>query len=155
MTRKRLSFSARAEGFSSAATIWAGSTAAQVAALATCAVWLAGGPWFGMERSWHLVFEPVTSFVPFLMVFLLQRSQNKDSMAVQLKLNELVAALQGASNGLIDVEDLSEEELKVIRAHYQRLATMAKSETEIGKSHSIEEAQARHSLKQKARPRSS
>lgn len=155
MTRKRLSFSERAEGFSSAATIWAGSTGAQVAALATAALWLVGGPWFGMERSWHLVFEPVTSFVPFLMVFLIQRSQNKDSMAVQLKLNELVAALQGASNGLIDVEDLSEEELKVIRAHYQRLATMAKKETEIGKSHSIEEAQARHSLKQKARARTS
>jgi low affinity Fe/Cu permease len=74
-------------------------------------------------------------------------------MAVQLKLNELVAALQGASNGLIDVEDLSEEELKVIRAHYRRLATMAKKETEIGKSHSIEEAHARHSLKQKGRRR--
>ena len=155
MTSKRLSFSERAQVFSSAATVWAGTTTAQVAALATCAVWLIGGPWFGMERSWHLVFEPLTSFVPFLMVFLLQRSQNKDTMAVQLKLNELVAALQGASNGLIDVENLSEEELKVIRAHYRRLAAMAKSEMEIGKSHSIEEAQARHSLKQKARTRSS
>lgn len=153
MTRKRLSFSERAESFSSAATIWAGTTGAQVTALAVAALWLVGGPWFGIERSWHLVFEPLTSFVPFLMVFLLQRSQNKDSMAVQLKLNELVAALEGASNRLIDVEDMSEEELKVIRAHYRRLATMAKKEMEIGKSHSIEEAQARHSFKQKARAR--
>ena len=153
MRRKRLSFAAWCESFSSKATRWTGSTTVQMAAVATLALWLASGLVFGWERSWHLVFEPITGFVPFLMVFLIQRSQNKDSMAVQLKLNELVAALQGASNGLIDVEDLSEEELKVIRAHYQRLATMAKKETQIGKSHSIEEAQARHSFKQKARAR--
>ena len=155
MRRKRLSFSDRIEGFSSAATIWTGSSVAQLLAVATCALWLISGAAFGIERSWHLVFEPVTAFVPFLMVFLLQRSQNKDTMAVQLKLNELVAALEGASNGLIDVEDLSEDELKVIRAHYRRLATMAKKEVEIGKSHSIEEAHARHSIKQKARARRS
>jgi low affinity Fe/Cu permease len=155
MRGNRLSFSARCEGLSSIATAWTGTTVAQMAAVATCVAWLVAGPVFGWERSWHLVFEPLTSFVPFLMVFLIQRSQNKDSMAVQLKLNELVAALQGASNGLIDVEDLSEDELKVIRAHYRQLATMAKKETEIGKSHSIEEAEARHSFKAKGRSRSS
>jgi low affinity Fe/Cu permease len=151
MGRKRLSFGERSEGFAAAATTWAGSTVAQMAAVATLALWLLSGLVFGMERSWHLVFEPITSFVPFLMVFLIQRSQNKDSMAVQLKLNELVAAIEGASNRLIDVEGLTEDELKSLHRHFQRLATMAGKEMEIGKSHSVEEADARHSLKQKAR----
>lgn len=155
MTRTRMSFSERCENFSSAATRWSGSTVAQMAALLTLALWLIAGPIVGFEKSWHLVFEPVTGFVPFLMVFLLQRSQNKDTMAVQLKLNELVAALEGASNRLIDVEDLSEDDLKLIRAHYQGLATLAKKEMAIGKSHSLEEAQARHALKAKARSRAS
>jgi low affinity Fe/Cu permease len=85
------------------------------------------------------------------MVFLIQRSQNKDSLAIQLKLNELVAAIEGASNRLIDVEDLSEEELKVLHLHFRQLVEMAKKDTDLGKSHSIDEAQQRHSLKVKAR----
>jgi len=151
MTRKRSSFSERCEVFSTRATMWAGSTAAQMAAIGILALWLLSGAVVGLEKSWHLVFEPLTAFVPFVMVFLIQRSQNKDSLAVQLKLNELVAAIQGASNRLIDVEGLSEEDLEVLRAHYQGLATMAKKEAEIGKSHSIEEAQERHAFKLKAR----
>jgi low affinity Fe/Cu permease len=88
-----------------------------------------------------------TTIVTFLMVFLIQRTQNKDSLAIQLKLNELVAAVAGASNRLIDVEDLSEEELKVLRRHYARLVTMAKKELDLTKSHSVEEAEARHTGK--------
>jgi low affinity Fe/Cu permease len=144
----------RGEAFSTHATRWAGSTAVQLAALSVFPLWLISGMFFGLEKSWHLVFEPLTAFVPFLMVFLIQRSQNKDSMAVQLKLNELVAAIEGASNRLIDVEDLSEDELKTIHEHYQGLADMAKKEMELGRSHSIEEAQQRHSLKLKAQRRS-
>jgi low affinity Fe/Cu permease len=86
------------------------------------------------------------------MVFLIQRSQNKDSLAVQLKLNELVAAIEGTSNRLISVEDLSEEELTVLHRHYQRLAEMAKKDQNITQSHSIEEAEARHEYKRKKRP---
>jgi low affinity Fe/Cu permease len=81
------------------------------------------------------------------MVFLIQRTQNKDSMAIQLKLNELVAAMQGASNRLIDVEDLSEDELKILHTHYARLVAIAKRELDLTRSHSIEEAESRHARK--------
>jgi low affinity Fe/Cu permease len=85
------------------------------------------------------------------MVFLIQRSQNKDALAIHLKLNEIVAALEGASNRLIDVEDLTEEEIKTLHTHYQKLVAMAKEDLKLTQSHSIEEAEARHSLKHKHR----
>jgi hypothetical protein len=80
-------------------------------------------------------------------VFLIQRSQNKESLAIQLKLNELVAALQGASNRLIDVEGLTEDELQLLRKHYRTLANLAAHDFELGKSHSVEEAEHRHRMK--------
>ena len=83
-----------------------------------------------------------TTIVTFLMVFLIQRSQNKDALALHIKLNELVAAMEGASNRLIDVEDLTEQELRVLHEHYARLAAMAKREINLTKSHSVEEAEA-------------
>ena len=91
-----------------------------------------------------------TTIVTFLMVFLIQRSQNKDALAVQLKLNEIVAAMDGASNRLISVEDLSEEELQVLRIHYKRLAEMA-SHSRLTVSHSVEEAETRHAIKRDRR----
>lgn len=150
MKGTRLTFEERCQELSTSATRWAGSTAVQLAALSVFPLWLISGMFGGLESSWHLVFEPLTAFVPFLMVFLIQRSQNKESMAVQLKLNELVAAVQGASNRLIDIEGLSEEELKTIHQHYQGLADLAKKEMQLGRSHSIEEAQQRHSHKLEA-----
>ena len=81
---------------------------------------------FGYSDTWQLVINTGTTIVTFLMVFLIQRSQNKDSLAIHLKLNELVAAMNGSSNRLIEVESLSEEELKVLRRHYHKLAAMAK-----------------------------
>ncbi len=87
-------------------------------------VWLVTGPLFGFSDTWQLVINTGTTIVTFLMVFLIQRSQNKDSLAVQLKLNELVAAVQGASNRLIDVEDLTEEELRALHRHYAKLVAM-------------------------------
>ena len=93
--------------------------------------------------------------VTFLMVFLIQRAQNKDALAVQLKLNEIVAALEGASNRLISVEDLSEQELRVLHIHFQRLAEMARTESHVAESHSIEEAEARHAFKKDRRKRKS
>jgi low affinity Fe/Cu permease len=86
------------------------------------------------------------------MVFLIQRTQNKDALAIHLKLNEIVAALEGASNRLIDVEDLTEEEIKTLHAHYQRLVVMAKKDLELTVSHSIEEAEARHQIKHRQHP---
>jgi low affinity Fe/Cu permease len=139
------------EHLSSKATSWTGSTPALLAAGGMIAVWLLTGPLFHFSDTWQLVMNTVTSIITFLMVFLIQRTQNKDSLAVQLKLNELVAALQGASNRLIDVEDLTEQELRVLHAYYQRLGLMAKKDEDLGKSHSVEEAQHRHASKLSAR----
>ncbi len=108
---------------------------------------------FRYSDTWQLTINTVTTVVTFLMVFLIQRSQNKDALAVQLKLNEVVAALDGASNRLIAVEDLSEHELKVLHSHFQRLAEMAKGDTHLTESHSIEEAEARHAFKRDRRKR--
>ena len=83
----------------------------------------------------------------FLMVFLIQRSQNKDSLAIQLKLNEIGAAVDGASNRMVNVEDLSEAELDVLHRHYARLAAMVKRDIDLMQSHSVDEAATRHEMK--------
>jgi low affinity Fe/Cu permease len=137
--------------FASAATAWAGSTTAFVCAASIILIWIITGPLFHFSDTWQLVINTGSSIVTFLMVFLIQRAQNRDALAVQLKLDEIVAALEGASNRLISVEDLSEEELKVLRIHYQRLAEMAKRDEKITVSHSIEEAEARHNFKEDRR----
>jgi low affinity Fe/Cu permease len=134
-----------------AATMWTGSTAAFVTAVAVIVVWGLTGPLFHFSDTWQLVINTGTTVVTFLMVFLIQRAQNRDALAVQLKLDEIVAALEGASNRLISVEDLSEEELKILRVHYQRLAEMAKRDMKITESHSVEEAEARHNFKEDRR----
>jgi len=115
-------------------------------------VWAALGPVFGYSDTWQLVINTGTTIVTFLMVFLIQRSQNKDALAIHLKLNELVAALQGASNRLIDVEGLAEHELHVLHKHFAKLAVLAAEESDISKSHSVEEAGRRHASKV-SRPR--
>ena len=135
------------ERFSSLATAWTGTTMAFFLACAVIVVWLATGPIFHYSNTWQLVINTGTTVVTFLMVFLIQRAQNKESLAVQLKLNELVAAMEGASNRLIDVEDLTEEELAVLHKFYGKLVTMAKKEGRLTASHSIEEAQERHVAK--------
>jgi len=114
-------------------------------------VWALTGPIFHFSDTWQLVINTGTTIVTFIMVFLIQRTQNKDSLAVQLKLNELVAAMQGASNRLIDVEDMSEEDLKVLHTFYQRLSQMSKKDEDLGKSHSVDEAHERHQSKRSAR----
>src|SRR5438132_359092 len=134
MTRKRTF-----HGFACSIANGAGTHWAFVAALAIVLAWATTGPFFHFSDTWQLVINTGTTVVTFLMVFLIQRSQNKDALAVQLKLDEIVAALEGASNHLISVEDLSEEELKILRIHYQRLAEMAKRDVKITESHSIEE----------------
>jgi len=151
--RRRSDNSNMLSRFATAATNWTGSTYAFVIAVLIIVVWGITGPLFHYSDTWQLVINTGTTIVTFLMVFLIQRSQNKDALAVQLKLDEIVAALEGASNRLIAVEDLSEEELKVLRIHYQRLAEMAKQDTKITESHSIEEAEARHNFKRDRRAR--
>ena len=126
---------------------WAGSSMAFLIAVITVLVWLVSGPLFQYSNTWQLVINTGTTIVTFLMVFLIQRAQNKEGLALQLKLNELVAAMQGASNRLVSVEDLSEDELEVIRKYYRRLADMSKEELDIHESHSLDEAAARHRSK--------
>jgi low affinity Fe/Cu permease len=135
------------ERLAQAITHATGSARAFGLALGVVAVWAVTGPIFGFSDTWQLVINTGTTIVTFLMVFLVQQSQNKDSLAIQLKLNELVAALDGSSNRLINVEDLSEHDLQVLQAHYRRLASMAKESANIGESHSIEEAERRHRRK--------
>jgi low affinity Fe/Cu permease len=135
------------ERVSYSVTRWTGSSWAFAAAALVILVWLASGPLFHFSDTWQLVVNTGTTVVTFLMVFLIQRGQNKDALALQLKLNEIVAALQGASNRLIDVESLSESELRVLQKHYQRLAAMAKQDSALGQSHSVDEAEARHRAK--------
>jgi low affinity Fe/Cu permease len=147
MSHTRSGLAAMSERLSTKATLATGSTPALLGAAGMIVIWLLTGPFFHFSDTWQLVMNTVTSIITFLMVFLIQRTQNKDALAVQLKLNELVAALEGASNRLIDVEDLSEGELKVLHAYYQRLTDMAKRDEDLGKSHSVEEAQQRHAFK--------
>jgi len=131
------------ERFSLAATEWAGSSWAFAVALAVILAWALTGPIFHFSDTWQLVINTGTTIVTFLMVFLIQRAQNKESKAVQLKLNEIVAAIQGASNRLIDVESLSEDEIRALKLHYAEIAKLAAARGGILESHSIDEARAR------------
>src|SRR4051812_46490150 len=99
------------EKLSSGVTRYAGSSQAFIVACLIIVVWLCTGPLFHYSDTWQLVVNTGTTIITFLMVFLIQRSQNKESVAIQIKLNELVASSRFASNRLIDVEDLSEQEL--------------------------------------------
>src|SRR5205823_12593999 len=101
-------------------------------------------PSFPTRRSSDLT---GTTIVTFLMVFLIQRAQNNDARAIHLKLNEIVAALHGASNRLINVEDLTEDEVRLLHRHYSQLVALARETGELTQSHSVEEAAARHELK--------
>ena len=140
------------ERSAAAVTRWAGSGQGFGTALAIILVWAITGPIFAWSDTWQLIINTGTTIVTFLMVFLIQRTQNKDGLAMQLKLNELVAAIEGASNRLIDLEDLSERELNVLHVHFQRLAEMAGRDADVFASHSIDEAEARHESKRERRP---
>lgn len=141
------------EKFARLATQWTGSSWAFGIAVLTILAWGLSGPVFNFSDTWQLVINTGTTIVTFMMVFLIQRSQNNDSHAVHLKLNEIVAAIQGASNRLISVEDLSEDEVKVLREHFQELVKRAKTDESLKESHSVEEAAERHDEKMKDRGR--
>lgn len=142
MSRQSLS-----ERFARLATRWTGSSSAFALALLAVVVWAATGPFYHYSETWQLVINTGTTIVTFLMVFVIQRSQNKDSLALHLKLNEIVAALQGASNRLIAAEDLCDDELDTLRRHYGRLVELAECEASVTESHSVEEARGRHERK--------
>lgn len=129
------------------ATRYAGSTLAFTLALGIVVVWLVTGPIFHFSDTWQLVINTGTTIITFLMVFLIQRAQNNDSQALHLKLNELIAAVKGASSRLLNVEDFSEEELRILHTHYAALAEISRKRHALGESHSIEEAEEREALK--------
>ena len=129
-----------AERFAISVTKATGSTGAFILAFVVVIAWAAAGPVFHYSENWQLVINTGTTIITFLMVFLIQKAQNKDSLAIQLKLNELVAAHEFASNRLVNVENLSEEDLKVIQKFYASLSTQTKKEESLQQSHSIDEA---------------
>ncbi len=135
------------ERFSSVATHWTGSSSAFGLACLTILIWVVTGPIFEYSDTWQLVINTGTTIVTFLMVFLIQRSQNKDSQALHLKLNELVASARGASNRLINIEDLTEEEICTLHKHFEKLVELAKNDKNLTESHSVEEADSRHKNK--------
>ena len=140
--RKRSAGSAALERFSEAVTRRAGSTPAFGAAAGVVVVWAALGPVFGFSDTWQLVINTGTTIITFLMVFLIQRTQNKDALAIHVKLNELVAAVKGASNRVVDIESLSESDLQTLEKHYAELARLAREEADPTQSHSVEDARA-------------
>lgn len=131
-------------------TTFSGSTLAFIIALTLIFAWLLSGPIFNFSDTWQLVINTSTTIITFLMVFLIQRAQNKDSRAIHLKLNELVASLKGPSNRLVDVEELTENELELLHQYYKKLGSMAKKEKDLSVSHSIEEAEELHKGKYKS-----
>ncbi len=126
---------------------WTGTSLAFLLALATILIWLLSGPLFGFSDTWQLVINTATTIITFLMVFLIQRAQNKEMISLHLKLNELIAVMKGASNRLINIEDMSEDEIATLHSHYAALADLATRECTITQSHSVEEAAQRHRTK--------
>jgi len=132
-------------------TCWTGSSPAFGIAFAVIIIWGISGPIFKYSDTWQLVINTGTTIITFLMVFLIQKSQNKDSKAIQLKLNELIAASRHASNRMVDIEDLTEAELDVLRKYYQRLSDISEEDDDIHKSHSIDAAEDLQDIKVNSR----
>lgn len=139
---------------STATTRAAGRPAATIIAFSIIVVWALTGPIFGYSDTWQLVINTGTTIITFLMVFIIQQSQNKDTLALQLKLNELIACQELASNRLIDIEDLTEDELRVLKKFYIKLAHLAQKENDLHSSHSVDEAITVHKRKKSHLPKS-
>jgi low affinity Fe/Cu permease len=145
--RARATLGQRLADLSATISRWAGSGLAFGCALGVILSWAIIGPFVHFSDTWQLVINTTTTIVTFLMVFLIQRAQNKDARAMETKLNELIAAMEGASNRLIDIESLSEHELDTLHGHFRRLAALAQRDDTITRSHSVEEAESRHRSK--------
>ncbi|MES2447584.1 MAG: low affinity iron permease family protein [Bacteroidota bacterium] len=128
------------ERFANTATKFTGSSTAFIGAAAIVFLWAVTGPVFKYSETWQLFINTGTTIITFLMVFLIQKAQNKDGKAIQLKLNELIAAHDHASNRMVDIEDLTEDELDQLHKFYVTLSRLAKKENDIHSSHSIDAA---------------
>lgn len=135
------------ERFSNWATAATGSSTAFLIALSVIVIWLVTGPVFKYSDTWQLIINTGTTIVTFLMVFLIQKAQNKDSKAIHLKLNELVASHEGTSNRMVNIEDLTEEELDHLYKFYISLAQLAQKEDDLTSTHSIDAAEENHQRK--------
>jgi low affinity Fe/Cu permease len=120
--------------FAKAVSRFTGHPMAFAVAAAIIAVWIVCGPIFGFSDTWQLVINTATTIVTFLMVFLIQNTQNRESSAIQLKLDELIRTSRGAHNGLLDLEELSDRELEAFRQEYVRMAESARDEIRRGQS---------------------
>lgn len=138
MANKLESLGRQIEQVSLWATDWSGRSEAIVAAVVVCVLWAATGPFLHFSDTWQLLINTLTSVVTFIMVFLIQRAQNKASLAIQLKLNEVIAALHGASNRLIAVEELSEDELRRLHDRYQQLVELTQQDSRRKAAYSVE-----------------
>ena len=147
--RKKNRFMLFFERFASKVTKATGKPITFIIAVMVIVAWAITGPIFNYSDTWQLVINTGTTIITFLMVFVIQHSQNKDTTAVQLKLNELIAASSTASNRLIVVEELSGEELETLKKFYIKLSELAKKESDIHRTHSIDEAKLSHDKKHK------
>jgi len=145
--KKRNAFSKFFNSFSNVVTKATGKPAAFIIATLVIIIWAVTGPIFKFSDTWQLVINTGTTIITFLMVFVIQHSQNKDTVAIQLKLNELIAASHEASNRLISIEDLTDEELDVLKKFYTHLAQLAKKERNVFTTHSIDEAKRKNEMK--------
>lgn len=133
--------------FSDAAVCFTGSPTAFIIASILVVVWAATGPFFKFSEVWQMVINTGTTIVTFLMVFLIQKAQNKDSKAIQIKLNELIAAHEHASNRIVDIEDLTEEELDELHKFYEKLGKLPRKNEGAPQVISIDNEKNSHAVK--------
>ncbi|MGI8952316.1 MAG: low affinity iron permease family protein [Chitinophagaceae bacterium] len=150
MKKTKKKFTKTFDVFATRVTKISGSPYAFIGAFLVIVIWIVTGPVFNFSDTWQLVINTGTTIITFLMVFVIQQTQNKDTMALHLKLNELIACTKTASNRLIDVEDLTEDELEVLKKFYINLSNLSKKEKNLHATHSIDEAKIIHAEKLKA-----
>lgn len=119
-------------GFAKSASHFCGRPRTFALAVAVIAIWIITGPVFGFSDTWQLVINTGTTIITFLMVFLIQNTQNRDTAAIQIKLDELIRVTKGAHNALLDLEELEEDDLEAFRVRYQALATAARVDLDGG-----------------------
>src|SRR5215467_2043874 len=147
--KKTKSFALFFDRMATKVTKASGKPAAFIIAGALIILWGVTGPIFHYSDTWQLVINTGTTIITFLMVFIIQQTQNKDTIALQIKLNELIASSEHASNRLVNVEDLTTEDLEMLKNFYIKLSSLAKKENDIHASHSLDEAAIRHAEKMK------
>jgi len=135
---KKKSLSVTFDKFAGNVSKITGSSAAFICAFLLIIVWAVTGPLFDYSEGWQLAINTFTTITTFLMVFIIQQAQNKDTLALQLKLDELIASSKGASNKVLNIEDMTEEELKVMKKFYEKINQTIHSE-DSGAPHSIDE----------------